>query len=460
MTVSRAILVFDLGTTFFKGTLFDESGTLLGLARVATPFTNTRAPQSEVGVTNFDATLDTLVSELRQQAPEAYAAVRIVTFSSQTNTFALLDADDAPLTPFVVWNDRRAAASGPLLARLQALPDFYATTGVPGLSQEFMVAKLHWFQQQTPELWERVARITLISDYFTACFTDRYVTEAGAAGLTGLVDIQTADWWNTALAAADLDRDALPDIARAGTCLGRITLDAAQRFELPVDCQFVVGCLDQYAGALGAGNCAPGNVSETTGTVLATVRCASTFAPEAGSPVFWGPAAEAGRYYQMVFGDVSANLLEAYRSALPAPVDYDDLNAAAAATGSTQLKLPIGVDTPELLALVRRWAKNEPQSAAVRAILEGVAAALAAQVAQLCGPNVPAEIYSVGGAARSAMWLQIKANTLGAPVRAVACPEPTSLGAALLALHGLDNTPLRTLVKRCVQLAPRIRPET
>lgn len=456
MNLSRAIIVFDLGTTFFKGTLFDVEGNLLALARVPTPFTNNRAPHSEVAVPKFDAALDALAAGLRQQAPDAYAATCAVTFSSQTNTFALLDADNEPLTPFVVWNDRRAVDSGPLLARLQALPEFYATTGVPGLSPEFMVAKLHWFQQQTPELWERVARITLISDYFTSRFTGQFTTETGAAGLTGLVDIHAADWWDAALNTAELDRDALPAIARAGTCLGAITLDASTRFGLPLDCQFVVGCLDQYAGALGAGNCTPGDVSETTGTVLATVRCASTFSPELGSPVFWGPAAEPGRYYQMVFGDVSGNLLEAYRNALPEPIDYDTLSQAAARAEDRLLLLSRTMDTPEMLAQVRGWARNESQGEAVRAILEGVAAALAEQVAQLCGAEPPVELRSVGGAARSAVWLEIKANTLGVPVRAVACPEPTSLGAALLALHGLDGTPLSELAARCVQLTPQI----
>ncbi len=259
---------------------------------------------------------------------------------------------------------------------------------------------------------------------------------------------------------AELERDALPEVARAGTHLGAITPNAAARFHLRPECQYVVGCLDQYAGALGAGNCAPGDVSETTGTVLATVRCAADFNPEPGSPVFWGPAAEQGQYYQMVFGDVSGNLLEAYRSALPEPVEYDALNETAARTSASPLTLARNVDTPELLAQVRDWAKKEPQGDAVRAILEGVAAALAEQVTQLCGADRPESIQSVGGAARSPIWLQIKANALGAPVRAVACPEPTSLGAALLALHGVNGTLLVTLVERCVNLAPRIEPET
>ena len=458
MTIPGSILVFDLGTSYFKSTVFDTAGNLLALARVPTPFTQSRGAYSEVSVPAFDTALLALAQDLQQQAPEAYAATRAVTFSSQTNTFVLLDPTGEALTPFIVWNDRRAAGSGTLLDRLQALPDFHGTTGVPGLSPEFMAAKLHWYQEQTPELWERVARVALISDYLTERFTGQFITEAGAAGLTGLVDIHRCDWWPEALEIAGLEREALSDIVRAGTNLGAITQAAADAFNLRAGCQFVVGCLDQYAGAIGAGIIHAGDVSETTGTVLATVRCAGAFEPTPGSPVFWGPTAEPDRYYQMVFGDVSGNLLEAYRNALPDEVDFDVLGDLAAATRGGNLSLPRDLDTPALLEHVRNWAKTGSTGEAVRAILEGVAAALKEQVDQLCGADRPAELHSVGGAARSRVWMQIKANTLGLPVRAVACPEPTSLGAALLARHGLTGTPLAELVAKFVRLEPKTEP--
>ena len=209
-----------------------------------------------------------------------------------------------------------------------------------------------------------------------------------------------------------------------------------------------------YAGAIGAGNIAPGVVSETTGTVLATVRGADTFAVTPGSPVFWGPTAEAGRYYQMVFGDISANLLEAFRNALPEPVDFDTLGELVAAASGTSLTLPRDLDTPELLDHVRGWAKSEHTGDAVRAIFVGVAETLRDQVAELCGANRPPVIHSVGGAAKSDLWMKIKAETLDVSFRSVACEEPTSLGAALLGLQNLSQVPLAELIRASVQLGP------
>jgi xylulokinase len=451
MTAPRNILVFDLGTSYFKACVFGSVGQLQAIARVSTPYTNTNGDYSEVSVSSFDEALLSLARELRKAAPEAYAAISAVTFSTQTNSFVLLDADDETLTPFVIWNDRRAMAHQAPLEEILALPDFYKKTGVPILSPEFMVAKLHWYQIQAPELWERVARIALISDYFTMRFTGQFVTEAGAAGLTGLIDIHELAWWPEALEIAGLEHDTLPEIVRAGSDLGGITPEAATRFGLPDECAFVVGCLDQYAGAIGAGNIAPGVISETTGTVLATVRCADEFTPEPGSSVFLGPASDPGRYYQMVFGDVSANLLEAFRGALPEEKSFAELDALAA-EAETTLMLPTELDTPDLLALVRQWAVEKPVGEAARAILEGVAGTLKRQVTALCGSAPPLQIHCVGGAAKSTVWMGIKAHTLGVPMCAVACDEPTSLGAAVLARAALADAPLSDVVSQCVDL--------
>ena len=45
-------------------------------------------------------------------------------------------------------------------------------------------------------------------------------------------------------------------------------------------------------------------------------------------------------------------------------------------------------------------------------------------------------IRSLGGAARSDLWLQMKADMLGIPVERPACPDAGSLGAAMLAATG------------------------
>ena len=69
-----------------------------------------------------------------------------------------------------------------------------------------------------------------------------------------------------------------------------------------------------------------------------------------------------------------------------------------------------------------------------RAILEACACLLRACLEPLAAHGLAAErVHSLGGAARSDLWLQIKADLLGLPVERPECQAAASLGAAMLA---------------------------
>ena len=237
--------------------------------------------------------------------------------------------DDRPLTPIILWPDQRAVELEAEVQEQFAAAAFSATTGIPQVNHQFMPAKLLWLQQHRPETWAQMDRICLISDYLTLLLTGKHVTEAGAAGLTGLVDIHRCQWWPDMLPGLDLDQSCLPAIVPAGTDLGPIARRPPNASGCRSRAGSIVGCLDQYAGAIGVGNVEPGMISETTGTVLATVRCADRFSARLGPAVFQGPAFREGLYWQMAFGDVSANYLQWYRDQLPDRPDFEQLTALA-----------------------------------------------------------------------------------------------------------------------------------
>jgi xylulokinase len=449
------ILTIDLGTTYFKFTLFDRDGRLLETCRMTPPLSTTDASRMELCACAFTLAIDHGITELASRVG-GLGDVEAVTFATQTNSFLLLDAKGIPLTPIILWPDRRAIELEAEVRERCEIPAFSVTTGVPQIGFQFMVAKLLWLQRQSSEIWKRAGKLCLISDYLALLLTGKHVTEAGAAGLTGLVDIHRCQWWPELLTRFEIDRRILPAIVRAGSDLGPIAPAAARQFGLPASCRFVVGCLDQYAGAIGAGNIAAGMLSETTGTVLATVRCADRFADQAGQRVFQGPAFRDGLYWRMVFGDVSANYLQWYRDHLPGRPPFEQLTALAEAiapgAGGVRLKTSIGLIEPE--HVFEGLTPRHTPGHAVRCIMEAVAVALGEQIAALCDDAVPEEIRCAGGAARSELWLQIKADVLGMAAAATTCPEPTSLGAAMLAEATRSGSDPRQVAQRWVQMKP------
>ena len=346
------ILTLDLGTTYFKACLFDLRGELAARARRPAAKEAPAPGRCELDPQWFRRTIAELIAEVGRGAG-GLAGTAAVAFAAQTNSFLLLDRSDRPLTPIILWPDDRARQMTDERLRLLSGPALRAATGVPKIGGQFMAAKLLWLRENSPDIWSRTKRICLLSDYLTLWFTGRHAAEAGAAGLTGLLDVQRLRWRPEPCAMLELPSAWLPECVRAGADLGPIRAEAAADLGLPPACRFVAGCLDQYAGAIGAGNIEPGGVSETTGTVLATVRCAGRFDADLPPNVFQGPGFAPEIVYQMVFGDVSANLLEAFRNSLPDCPDFEDLDAAAA-------EIPPGADGLGLgqpAEIVPAWAR-------------------------------------------------------------------------------------------------------
>ena len=95
-----------------------------------------------------------------------------------------------------------------------------------------------------------------------------------------------------------------------------------------------------------------------------------------------------------------------------------------------------------------------------RAIMESVAYLLRDNVEALRGMGCRInEIRSLGGASKSKLWLQIKADVLNVPVTVTECAEATSLGAAILGAVACGDFPdTAAAVAAMVKVAFRVEP--
>jgi sugar (pentulose or hexulose) kinase len=422
------LLGIDFGTSYFKLGLFDPAGTLRGLGRVAVPKQAPAPERCELPVADFWRLLREGLAEALAQAGSDGRAISAVSYSSQANTFVLLDEADREITPLIVWSDRRAHPLDADLAAFGAAAGFGRATGMGGLVPELAGAKCRWFSRHEPGVWARARRVLTISDYFTYRVTGEANGDASTAALTGYYDLHSRAWWPDALAVLGLRSGMLAKPLPPGTAAGRTVARAGELLGLPAGIPFAVGALDHHAAALGSGLGEVAEASLSTGTVLAALVLVDKIEPAPGR--IHGPHADGVRYYRLAFDPDGAGQVEAY-----------------------QRQHAPGLTVEELL----RQAGQSPQGhgTAVRALLRKIAASQRDLIARVAGESRIARVTATGGGARSPFWLQVTADTIGLPVVAVASPERACLGAAMMASVAAGIWPdIPTAAKRMLK-SPR-----
>jgi len=423
------VLGIDFGTTYFKAGLFKPDGTLVGLGRAAVAPTQGAQGQCELGVPAFWQCVRQAVQQAIAHAQADIGSIAGLSYSSQANSFLLLDSSDRPLTDLLLWPDSRASAEP--IAKFGAAPEFVRHTGFSGLGSQFSPAKWRWFQTEQPKLWSRCAKVALLPDYFTYVLTGRFACDAATAAFTGALDLSSRTWWPAALEHYGVARAQLADVLPAGTIVGSTNSAAAELLGLPAGIPVAVGTLDHHAAGLGSGIGRWAEASISTGTVLAAMLITRDFTPHDGC--FHGPHVADGTFFRLVFNPDGAGQLERYRIAHAPHLPIEQLLAEAGGTLTDR--------------------SSTAHGEAVRAILERICHTHRALLELLASHTRVDCVAATGGGSRSPLWLQIQANILGVPVVAPTSEERACLGAALFAAqaagwHGTVQSAAEAMVSR------------
>jgi xylulokinase len=406
------LLGIDFGTSYFKVGLFEASGNLRGLGRIAVETISPARGRAELPIATFWQQLRSALQEALDQARATPAEIAGISYSSQANTFVLLDERDQPLTPLVSWTDERADPVDPAVAAFGGSPVFHRTVGFKGLGAGFAAVKWRWFQAQQPALWSRTARVMTLPEYFTFALTGERAGDTSTAALTGLYATAAGGWWPPALDFFHVPPGALSRPLAPGTRCGETSPRARDLLGLPAGVPYAVGGLDHYIAAIGSGIGRLGDASISTGTVLAALQLVERVEPIAHC--YHGPHFD-GRFYRLAFDPAGAGQLEDFRRRHAPQMTIAQLAALAATVAPTD---------------ARTGNAGVPLGVGVRHIMDRIGATHRLLLERLHAPGRIARVIATGGGARSTEWLQIKADILNAVVVAPRCHERACLGAA------------------------------
>ena len=341
------------------------------------------------------------------------------------------------------------------------------------LPSSFHIApKLLWLREHEPAAFARAALALQPRDLVALTLTGEAATDGTHAGATLVYDLRAGDWDGRMLGDLGLDPSLFPPIRPSGAIVGGLLAAIAARVGLPAGLPVVLGGADSQACALGAGVVAPGPVSEMAGS--STCLNAAVQAPLEVLAVTHYPHVIPGPFTTETGINTTgaavawlADLAYGGRAGRPNGADYARLDAEAGAVppGSDGVvALPVLGDgertDPDLRGAFAGLSLRHGRAVLARAILEGVAFAIADQLDLLRQGGAPVtELRVSGGDARLASWNRIKADVLGIPVRTIP-GDAAVTGVAMLAGlgAGIYRDPAEAIA-RCSRSDPPIEPD-
>ena len=464
-------LGLDVSTTATKAILVDGTGAVRGIGTAEYGYETPRPLWSEQDPALWWTATGAAVQAALSAAGASGDEVRAIGLTGQMHGAVLLDGDDRPLRPAILWNDQRTGAECDAIRAAVGAERLVEVTGndaITGLT----APKLLWVRAHEPDVWSRVATVLLPKDFVRLQLTGEHALDKADASGTGLFDLAARGWSAEVLAALDLDPRLFPPTLEGPEVTGTLTAAAAAVTGLRAGTAVVAGAGDQAANAVGVGALDPGVVALSLGT--SGVVFAATERPivEPHGRVHAFCHAVPDRWHLMSVMLSAAGSLRWFRDALAPGVAFGDLveEAATVPAGSEGLWfLPYltGERSPHPDPLARGafigLTVTHRRAHLVRAVLEGVAFGLRDGLDLMVGAGMPGagQIRASGGGLASPVWRQILADVLDTEIAGVATTEGAAYGAALLAAPTAGLTAsVAEAAEAFVRVTPQAQPAT
>jgi glycerol kinase len=436
----RLILGIDEGTTAVKAALFDEQ---LRPIREARRDKRMRHPQPGWDEQDGEEVLAAVVDAVAELLADAPGEVVACGLDHQGESVLAWDAETgAPLSPIVVWSDKRSQEVLDRLADEEA--DVRKRSGLP-FDPYFSAAKLAWLLEHDDDVARARAAGTLRMGTVDSFLCDRlgagFATDASTASRTQLHTLGARGFDPWLCERFGVPPEVLPEVRATVGELGTLR-HPSWPIELPLCGQVV----DQQAALAGSGAVLPGRVKATYGTgvfILAHVgdevpRPAGGLLPT----VAW--RIDDRTEYAIDGGVFSAGAMLEWLcrelGVAEGPAALGELaRAAEDAAGARVLPALAGIGAPwwrpNARAVLAGLHGGTSAANVARAALEGIAWRVADVVAAIRDTVDVAELRVDGGLTNEPLLLELQADAIGAPVEAGGA-DATVAGAGALAAVG------------------------
>jgi xylulokinase len=467
------LLGVDLGAGSLKASVIARDGRLLGEAARPIATRHPRYGWAEQDPEDWIAAFNAAVAKAMTAAGVSGDAVAAVGLSAGAHIPVLLDGEDRPLRPAILWSDTRASAEA---AELHARAgDLILERSLNKANATWSLAMLDWIGRHEPEVKAKTKRLCIAKDFLRLRLTGTWETDFSDVIGALMADVRTGGWSEELCALIDWPMETLPPVVEPWHVVGGVTEAAAAASGLTAGTPVVCGSNDTTVEFFGIGALEPGMGAIKLATAGVLFYAADH--PMANPPISCYPHILPGMYYTATGTNSCASSHRWVRDTLFMPTSGEaDGGAVFAEMDALAAEVPPGSRglifhpylqgerapywDPLLRADFLGLTMQHGRAEIARAVYEGIAMSIRDLVEQARGVGQEmGEVKLIGGGAKSATWRQIIADVTGLPM-SIPGNGDASFGAALVAGvgAGLFESP-QAAVKACVTTVARAEPD-
>ena len=451
----RCWLGLDLGTQSVRAIVADDEGAVLATA--SAPLTSRRSGREH---TQDPADWWAGVCAVCREATASVPAERIAALAvdATSGTCLLTDSHLEPASEALMYDDTRAyTEAADVQTRGAALWSEFSYTIQPS----WALPKLLWLVRRQ-NATEMQAKGDLLlahqNDFIHQRLAGRRLPADASHALKSGYDLERNEWPLALLAELGLPVSLFPETVRPGVVIGAVSADAAAITGLAAGTPIVSGMTDGCAAQLASGAVEEGSWNSVLGTTLVLKGVTAARLHDPLGVVYSHRSAD-GKWLPGGASSTGAGLI----SKLFRPDALDSLAAEATRRGpTTLLSYPLAGTgerfpffAPQAIGFSSRAAGDDAEQ--YRAILQGVAflERLSFEYLQMLGASLAGTLSISGGATRSALWNQIRADVLARPLTIPAVTE-AAFGMCVLAASPWSS--LEVSARRMVRAGSVVQP--
>lgn len=460
------VLALDFGSSSVRAMLFDRKAQPIEGMEFRREYNIPTMPGGVVEV-DVDLLVDAAwgcLDELLACAGDlAYHIAGVGTCTFVTNIIGL-DKDWVKATPLVLYSDTRPEPVVETLRQLMDEEAYHQRCGVR-IHTSYWPARLLWWAQAQPEVFQRVKHWMCLGDYLALQLFGRAQASISSASWTGMVDRTRLEWDRQLLEILPVEPGMLSHLVDIDQPFLELRPEFAQRWPALKNIPWLPAVGDGVTANLGCGAISDGQVAVTIGTTSA-VRAVFPTEIEQVPEGLW--CYRVDRKRSLVGGAMTegGSLFAWMRQTLhwPEGTDFEAALRSVSPDGHGMTFLPLlgGERSPGWVVGARGAVMGLSFATTpvdlLRAGLEGVTYRIAMiyeRLGQVLSHDP--EIMASGGAIlHSPAWLQMLADVLNRPVHPARSIETSARGTAVLVLEtmGLPVDPQKAVSDQVFQPDP------